>query len=251
MEKIETINNKFYDSLADQWWEANDHMIYFLRAESKIKLEYLINNFDNIANLEILDIGAGGGFISIPLAKLGAKVTALDNSLESLKVLEAKAKMENIENNISIFQADATKPYTLNKQFDLVLAFDVLEHVINPKELIEHSLTHMKTDGYFAYHTLNQSFLCWLIYLQIVPRLISKDPGNVHRHEFNIKPKKMLEWLKDLNLQTKAQIGIRAPFFQAATWDLLTKRQINTEMNFEFTKDLSLGYLGLAHLQDK
>jgi 2-polyprenyl-6-hydroxyphenyl methylase / 3-demethylubiquinone-9 3-methyltransferase len=240
------VNNQFYDTLGGDWWNAKDHMVVFLRAESKIKLAYLKQFVPNLGKLKILDIGAGAGFVSMPLAKLGAEVTALDYSEESLEVLSKKAKEEGLENKIKTVQADAIEPLPFGRDFDLVMAFDVLEHVGQPKQLIQNAAACLKPSGIFAYHTLNRSFWCWLLYLQIVPRLIKRDPGDVHKHKFNIKPTEMQHWIGEAGMKASDQIGIEAPFWQPAIWELVKTGVLSSELNFRYTPDLSLGYLGLA-----
>ncbi len=241
------VNNVFYDSLLHDWWEAKDHMIVFLREESRIKLKYLELFVPQLSDKHILDLGAGGGFLSIPLAKRGAKVTALDYSEESLNVLKHKAEIEGIGSQIDYIVADATAVLELEKKYDLILAFDVLEHIAEPAKLIQNAANNLKKDGgIFAYYTLNQTFWCWLLYLQIVPRLIKRDPGDVHQYKYNLKPEQVTKWIEEAGLKPSDQVGVRAPFFQKATWELITKGQLETPLNFEFTPDLSLGYLGLA-----
>lgn len=240
------VNNQFYDSL--DWWKANDHMIVFLREESKIKIDYIQKSFPVLQNKKILDLGCGAGFISVPLAKMGAKVTALDLSAESLKILEKKAKEENIENNIQTLKVDVLETLNLPEKYDLILALDVLEHVSQPNKIIINAAKNLKQDGLFIYHTLNKSFWCWFLYLQIIPRLIKYDPKDVHVHQFNIKPQQMKTWLEEYNFQFIEQIGIHAPFFQKAVWELLTQRKLLSRLDFEYTSNLSLGYLGKAKL---
>lgn len=50
----------------------------------------------DINGAEILDIGAGPGTLAIPLARMGAKVTAIDISEQMLKRLEKKAYEEDL-----------------------------------------------------------------------------------------------------------------------------------------------------------
>ena len=73
---------------------------------------------------EVLDIGAGTGSFSIPLAKLGAKVTAIDFSEGMLKNLKSRADNENVTVRImqrSWDEIDLDKE-GFRERFDLVIA---------------------------------------------------------------------------------------------------------------------------------
>ena len=76
---------------------------------------------------EVLDVGAGPGSLTIPLARLVKKVVALDPSKEMLKVLEENAVEEGIENietiNKTWQEVDDTE---IRERFDLVISSEVL-----------------------------------------------------------------------------------------------------------------------------
>jgi SAM-dependent methyltransferase len=77
-----------------------------------------------VKNARILDIGCGPGPLALPLAKAGAKVTALDISSEALRYVREKAesggnKIETIE--CSWWDADIDD-LGLRNRFDLVIA---------------------------------------------------------------------------------------------------------------------------------
>ena len=243
------VNNQFYDLLKDDWWNANDHMIFFLKAESKIKIEQLKKNITNLKYLKILDIGAGAGFISIPLAQMGADVTAVDLSESSLNTLTKKANELGMDKKIRIIHADAMSYKNTNEKYDLVLAFDVLEHVNEPQRVVDNAYGLLNENGIFAYHTLNKTFLCWLLYLKLVPAIIKHSPTDVHIHEWNIKPIQMIEWLNEAGFKPNEQIGIRAKILQKGILELITKRKVESEFEFTFTKNLSMGYLGMGMKQ--
>lgn len=72
----------------------------------------------------ILDIGCGPGALSIPLAKAGAKVTAMDiasGMLDRLKVAAKKEKLDITTLEGSWYSADIDK-LKFRKKFDLVIA---------------------------------------------------------------------------------------------------------------------------------
>ena len=78
-----------FSKLADEWWDPNGkfrplhkfnptrikYIKDFLKKYFKIS-----NNEKPLNKLEILDIGCGGGLLSEPLSRLGAKITGIDAS---------------------------------------------------------------------------------------------------------------------------------------------------------------------------
>ena len=79
-----------FSNLADEWWDVKGkfkplHMFNPIRIEyilenikQHFKLESKKNNY--LEDLNILDIGCGGGLICEPMARLGGKITGIDAS---------------------------------------------------------------------------------------------------------------------------------------------------------------------------
>lgn len=61
-------------------------------------LEYIKGVVGNFENLTVLDIGSGPGTFSIPVAKLGANVVAVDSSIYMFDALIDRIKKENLNN---------------------------------------------------------------------------------------------------------------------------------------------------------
>ena len=68
--------------------------------ENIIKTFKLENKKTPLKDLKILDIGCGGGLLSEPMCRLGAKVTGIDASDKNIKV----AKLHSKKNNLKIFR---------------------------------------------------------------------------------------------------------------------------------------------------
>lgn len=97
------------------------------RAKKNIKLtELLFTQIDVNEIKKILEVGCGIGVISSYLAeKYTCNVEGIDLDSKQIK----KAKKNNIENEYLEFNiADVTKLAFEDKEFDMILSFDVLHH---------------------------------------------------------------------------------------------------------------------------
>ena len=94
--KSSTINKKEIDKfskIAEDWWnpegkfkplhQFNPERIKYIR-DNTIKHFNLTNKDKPFKNLNILDIGCGGGLLSEPMSRLGGNVTGIDASELSL-----------------------------------------------------------------------------------------------------------------------------------------------------------------------
>ena len=127
-----------FSRLAEEWWDVNGkfkplHMFNPIRIEyitESIKNHFKIKTDkpDYLTGLNILDIGCGGGLISEPMSRLGAKVTGIDASEKNIKV----AKLHAEENKLQINYLN-TSPEKLNEieKFDIILNLEIVEHVDN------------------------------------------------------------------------------------------------------------------------
>ena len=100
------------------------------------------------ARSHILDLGAGTGRLSIPLAQLGHTLSAVDASAKMLEVLKRKDTNRLIKTTHCQVQS-----LDLNQTFDTVLClFSVLCYLTEPKELKAaiHSIARHTSDRGYA-----------------------------------------------------------------------------------------------------
>lgn len=105
------ILNKIYDK---EFFEEGEK----LKKDSAGKAAQIINNHINFNSL--FDIGCGMGIYLEEFHRLGKDVLGCDFSVEGLRISPKE---------FTIFQADATKPLCLNRKHDLVVCFEVAEHI--------------------------------------------------------------------------------------------------------------------------
>ena len=70
------------------------------------------------AGADLLDIASGGGALSIPAAKQGARVTAIDFSTRMVELLNRKAEQAGLE-NLTAYEMDGTALEFEDEKFDL------------------------------------------------------------------------------------------------------------------------------------
>lgn len=102
----------------------------FFKDIAKSRLDFITNNILLVNNANILEVGAGNGYLLNEFRK--------KNKTFSLYATEPNDKSQEVlkKNNISIFK-DLSK-INLAKKFDLIIMSHVLEHVIDPKNFLKY-----------------------------------------------------------------------------------------------------------------
>lgn len=110
-------------------------------------LERFVNNFKAIKNKSVVEIGTGGGYMAIGLAKLGAKVIACDITIENLITLKRLAKTLGLESNLLFVRCSADQLPFKSNVFDYFVINSVLEHIPAEKKAINEIKRMLKKGG--------------------------------------------------------------------------------------------------------
>src|SRR4051794_38779540 len=132
---------KQFASHAGDWWDPNgfEAMLHKL---NPVRLKYIRDMIDQhwqcdecsrtpLEGKTALDVGCGAGLLAEPLARLGAKVTAIDASPELIEVARGHAAAMGLEIE---YRAGAVEE--LKGEFDLITCMEVIEHVANPAAFV-------------------------------------------------------------------------------------------------------------------
>ena len=187
-----------FSKIANEWWDVNGkfkplHLFNPVRIEyitenikKHFKLEKGINGY--LKGLNILDIGCGGGLISEPMARLGAKVTGIDASEKNINV----AKLHSEKNGLKIDYLN-TSPENLDEfeKFDIVLNLEIVEHVENVNLYIKSCHKLLKKNGLMFTATLNRSFTSYVKAIIGAEYILRWLPIGTHDWNKFLKPEEL------------------------------------------------------------
>jgi len=146
--RIESVREYYNKGTEHEWNRFERH-----RFEFPITLKH-INKCIGNSPLKILDVGGGPGRYSIQLAKLGHEVFLLDLSDENIKYAKIMAEQNNVKIVDYIVGDACDLTQFSDKQFDVVLNFGPLYHLVNEidrnKAILE-SLRVLKDNGQIAF----------------------------------------------------------------------------------------------------
>ena len=187
-----------FSILADEWWDVNGkfkplHMFNPIRIEyikEKIKSHFNIedNKIDYLKNLNILDIGCGGGLISEPMARLGGSVTGIDASLKNIKVAELHSKNSKLKIRYLNKSPEQLKEF---EKFDIILNLEIVEHVANVDLYIDSCQKLLKKNGLMFTATINRSFSSYLKAIIGAEYILRWLPIGTHDWNKFLKPEEL------------------------------------------------------------
>ncbi len=168
MNRLDVLSRRNYDywlKRAKTYSEVNQDELSGVQRQNWSRLldEEIRNHFnieqDERNQLKILDIGAGPGFISIILSKLGYNVTAADFSQAMLD--EAMANAHHEGEHISFQQENALDLSFDDAEFDVVLSRNLTWNLSDPKTAYSEWIRVLKQDGCMMVFDAN-----WYAYLE-------------------------------------------------------------------------------------
>jgi 2-polyprenyl-6-hydroxyphenyl methylase / 3-demethylubiquinone-9 3-methyltransferase len=238
------INNAFYDSLKEDWYTSNDHPIALLRAENKVRIPWVIQEIEQRFShpVNILDVGCGAGFLTNALAEKGHDVKGIDLSATSLDV----ARQHDRTNSVDYLHGDAYALPFASESFDVVAAMDILEHVEDPRRLIQEASRVLRKKGIFFFHTFNRNWISYLLIIKGVDWFVRNAPKNMHVYSLFIKPEELRKICLSFSLQIYQQRGFIPDIQRLAFWKMGFTRRIPEDFSFKFTRSLLTGYCGFA-----
>ena len=232
---MSTINKKEiqkFSKIANEWWDP-EGKFKPLHKFNPIRIKYIkdniIQNFKiksknaPLKRLNILDIGCGGGLLSEPMCRLGGNVTAIDASKKNIDV----AKFHSKENKLKIeYLCASPEKLKINKEFDVVLNMEVVEHVEDINLFLNKSSQLLKSNGLMFVATLNKTLESYIFAIVGAEYILRWLPIGTHEWDKFIEPSKLTKLAKKHGLRLDKLDGMR---FNVLTnqWKLNKNKSVN------------------------
>ncbi len=182
-----------FNKLSNEWWSESGKF-KILHEIKQIRIQYILNQLGSkrIKNLNVLDLGCGGGLICEPLTKLGGNVTGLDFVENNIKA----AKLHASQNNLIInYLTQDLEKLSLNQKYDLIIIFEVLEHLDNWKTIISKIKKYLKKDGRIILSTINRNIISKILAIKFAENILKWVPKKTHNYGKLITPEELEEVL--------------------------------------------------------
>jgi len=205
-----------FEQVASQWWDLTGdfkplHQINPLRVQFISQhIAHQTEETDSknsFYDMQMIDVGCGGGILSESLAKLGANVTGIDMGTEPLNV----AKLHALETGVAINYQKITAEEKAQQNpgtFDVVTCMEMLEHVPDPASVIQACSTLVKPGGLIFFSTLNKSIKSYLLAILAAEKVLKIVPDGTHDHDKFIRPSQLIGWAEEYGLKCIDASGI-------------------------------------------
>ena len=234
--KSNTINKqeiKKFSQMASEWWDPEGKFAP-LHKFNPIRIKYIKDsiskhfNIENskirpLKNLDMLDIGCGGGLLSEPMSRLGANVTGIDASQKNINI----AKVHSLKNKLKInYICASPENFKSKKKYDIILNMEIIEHVEDVNFFIKKSAGFLKTNGLMFVATLNKTLKSYVFAIIGAEYILRWLPIGTHDWNKFVDPFKLIEYGKNNSLKVKRIDGIKFnPIL--GKWDLSKDKSVN------------------------
>ena len=220
--------------MAAKWWDPRGPMaplhklnpvrVGYIRDRAAERFGRDIKLMGCLKGLRILDIGCGAGILSEPLARLGAEMVGIDPAEENIEV----ARLHAAGSGVTV-DYRATTAETLaeaGERFDVVLAMEVVEHVVDVPAFVATCASMVKPGGLLVMATLNRTLKSFALAIVGAEYILRWLPRGTHQWDKFVKPVELETAIENSGLNV---IGERGVIYNplADRWQLASDMDVN------------------------
>jgi 2-polyprenyl-6-hydroxyphenyl methylase/3-demethylubiquinone-9 3-methyltransferase len=204
-----------FSKIAEEWWNPNGKFKP-LHNFNPIRIKYIKENIEKylkikskdrpLKNINLLDIGCGGGLLSEPMCRLGANVVGIDASKKNIEVAKFHAKKNKLKIDYKVASPETLK---IKTKFDIILNMEIVEHVEDVEFFINESSKLLKKNGMMFVATLNKTLKSYMFAIVGAEYILKWLPIGTHDWEKFVKPSDLIKISKKYHLSLKKIDGMK------------------------------------------
>jgi 2-polyprenyl-6-hydroxyphenyl methylase/3-demethylubiquinone-9 3-methyltransferase len=182
--------------LAADWWNPRGSMKALHRL-NPVRLRYIRERIaerfgsdpqalDGLRGLKLADIGCGAGLLSEPLARLGAEVLGIDAAATGIEVAKLHAARTGV--TLAYRCTTAEDLVAAQERFDVVLAMEIIEHVVDPDAFLASCAELVNPGGLLILSTLNRTMKAYAMAIVGAEYILGWLPRGTHQWEKFVRP---------------------------------------------------------------
>lgn len=194
-----------FGKLAGDWWDPKGASA-MLHKLNPVRLAYIRDWIDQhwsldehsrrpLEGMAALDVGCGAGLLAEPLARLGAKVTAIDPTPELISVARDHATGQGLDIDYRVSAIE-----NLEGTFDLITSMEVIEHTADPQQFLNDLAKRLAPNGLLMLSTPNATGWSKLITITLAEGF-GAIPKGTHDFEKFIAPERMKQLMANAGLK--------------------------------------------------
>jgi 2-polyprenyl-6-hydroxyphenyl methylase/3-demethylubiquinone-9 3-methyltransferase len=224
-----------FSKIATEWWDPwgkfrplhqiGPPRLSFIRNAAISHFDRDAANLRPLAGLSVLDVGCGGGLVSEPLCRMGAKVTGIDPSAKNIAIARGHAEPQGLAIDYRAVRVEDL--VAGGETFDIVACLEVIEHVPDPGKFISECAALVKPGGLAVFSTLNRTFKSWALAIVGAEYVLGWLPRGTHQWDRFITPDEMTRFAE--------AAGLTAPHFEGIVYSPLHdvwSLAPNTDVNY-------------------
>ncbi len=223
-----------FERLAGEWWDPEGKLkplhrqgparLAFVRDALAEHFERASGTRTILEGLSILDIGCGGGLVSEPLARLGARVTGIDPTADSIAVARQHAEAQGLA--IDYRSQRAEDLVAAGEQFDAVVCLEVVEHVPDVAAFLAMIAKLVRPGGMLIVSTMNRTWKAYALAIVGAEYVLGWLPRGTHDWQRFVTPDELKAHLRDTGFAPPRLSGIVYDLMQDS-WRLADDCDVN------------------------
>lgn len=194
-----------FDAIAHRFWDAHGEFRP-LHILNPVRTAWIAARC-TLKDSRGLDVGCGGGLLCESLTAQGARMTGIDLAPAMLQT----ARLHAAECGVTIDYRQAPVGNLAQQEpaaFDFVACMEMLEHVPDPRPVIESLAQLVRPGGHVFISTLNRNPLAFATAIVAAEYLLRLVPRGTHEYERLVRPSELARWARAAGLTLEGLTGI-------------------------------------------